>query len=168
MLNRTELGSQIVQRILTVPNTYIFGGYLRDTLAGDSFRDIDVRGDIKSIVMALSEICSVRRHMASALGRSSYARYTLLCSGLDRDVVLSVDVGEIRETTEHLPDANVNRLMWSQGGLAAFSRTAKTNINVPETTLNILDDIRNKRFCRENGCPDCRVQKLIDMGWKEY
>jgi hypothetical protein len=41
--NRTELGSRIVRGILTVPNAYIFGGYLRDTLAGESFRDIDVR-----------------------------------------------------------------------------------------------------------------------------
>jgi hypothetical protein len=134
----------------------IFGGYVRDLLAGDKPNDLDIFASQADMVKLLSLVVQSGYHVVY-LGQSTYKPrgWKAIVEAPNRGTI-ALDI--INPGTDHAPDVDVNRLVLSADGIRIMSGRRYD-------FSTILLHIREKRYVSENGCPLYRIEKLEKRGW---
>ena len=140
-------------------NGVIFGGYVRDLLAGVPAKDIDIRTeDSQAFVYGLLRYgFTVRLRYTFSYG---FAMHRLNIT--DNNECVAIEVATVLSGTAFIvPDVNVNRLEFSASGISYTHNCGEFDLQT------ILDHIHRRVFVREYGCKEERLRHMIDKGWKE-
>jgi hypothetical protein len=159
---------QDIEKVIFATDCMIFGGYVRDMLVGDPPNDIDVwvpnKESIQKIVYGLARETPIK---LDTTVEETYPHLRVLTPELEVahiDLVTPDSLGENSLGEEgHFPDANVNRLVYSQHGIQVNRSYCPQIWNLME----VLSDIRNKVYRAEFGMDVKRHTKLQEKGWKE-
>jgi hypothetical protein len=142
----------------------IFGGYVRDLLAGDKPNDLDIFASQASLVNLLSLVVRSGYHVVN-LDQSTYGPrgWKVIVKAPNGEQVsldgeqVSLDI--VNPGTAHGPDVDVNRLVLSADGIRVMG-------GKQYDFSTILLHIKEKRYVSEIMCPPHRIWKLDNCGWE--
>jgi hypothetical protein len=180
-MNKLEFGKLVARDIngcsgLVSHQANVFGGFVRDMLAGDEPHDLDVLCDKHSSAI---DIVQFLLHNGYTLNKTESIRKrnpgygfsfsVMLISvskkenQIDLDIVKSYDGGECFN-----PDVDVNRLVWDpiSSGIGTF--TSDNPHGFGPITANLLFQIKEKRFKKaELGISRTRTLNMESKGWEQ-
>ena len=141
----------------------IFGGYVRDLLAGKKPNDIDVLLSkpteafflLDLLVKAYERVTVVCNSAERRSNRYNADVLRLEVEGVCIDLVSPVSVAD---GVTHLPDASVNRLQMSSMSIESMG--------TDYTIQDIINQIVLRVYVPEAGMSDDRVSKMESAGWR--
>lgn len=135
----------------------VFGGYLRDTIAGEDLSDVDVFFPDKEkaigFILRLSEKMPIS--LETKESRYHYSQWKVQNSIINIDVVGGFPWSLVEGIKL---DFDVNTLVYDGVNLS---------VGIPNggTVLGIIDNIKVKCCKRLPGCTDKRLEKMLAKGW---
>jgi hypothetical protein len=154
-----ELSEAIISRVYA-NDGFVYGGYVRDLIAGIDPTDIDVQvRDPFQFVVRLTEISNNICVFGKEAGTDHYKAdrpiIKLIVRSDDDDIEVPVDVSQTRTT--HEPDIDVNQLQMRYGGI-----TVHGSLNLAK----VIEHIHSRSFVCFSRCEAHRRDKMLAKGWK--
>ena len=147
--------SQVLSAIFT-QNGIVFGGFVRDMLAGEKPKDIDVETiDPMKMVIHLTTLGKVEVTGSSGYGGHGI-QVSLTCFSDGEEFLLDINKDKIK----HRPDVDVNRLIMDANSIH-LSYDGMNHFYMHE----VLEHIQNRSFYTEYGCSQRRIKHMLDKGW---
>jgi hypothetical protein len=164
LISDTTVQSSIVNVILNNGGA-VFGGFVRDLIAGVTPNDIDCflpKNKILNVLTELSVIGTFHSYGALTIDYSSEglgSRWELV----DKDHV-SVMIDIVISGSKHLPDCDVNRLTLTNSGIRVMNRYCNSN-NQFVALSSIISHIHHSVFVPEENMSNTRWDKMIAKGY---
>jgi hypothetical protein len=161
MNNSTSLIHQLANLIL-LNGWSIFGGYVRDMLAGNEPHDLDIFATAADIPKLLSMVVSDRYRM-TRIRQSTYHPngWKVEIEELGEESnILNLDI--VNPGISHRPDVDINRLVLSADGIRVMGGYQRQK-HYDFSTIH--QHIKERVFVPEFACSARRKAKLVTFGW---
>jgi len=139
----------------------VFGGYLRDTIAGIPVQDLDIwfkteAGAWKYIEDLMIDgaitIMKMNKYFVYGYGGKHFR------IPIQSHIPHQIDIVIAERLDQWQNDVDVNMLMFSVNGLSV-----RNNCNL----LAVLHNVACRQFVKFDSCSDKRYRKILKAGWKE-
>ncbi len=166
-MNRNAIRLNMAKDIISIldrhTNGYVFGGYVRDLIAGKPFNDINYSmKDLYPVHQYLDEKFEVTVISTnSSIMESKVIEYFIFPKFVyefDIEIELNIAISKKNVFMSAFTDASINYLFMKNGVIKAH----------PQFNLGIIkEQIKNKEFLADanNVCPD-RIKKMTSKGYK--
>jgi hypothetical protein len=179
-MNKLDFGKLVARDInmmgrICFANANVFGGFIRDMLAGGEPNDIDVlccvdKTPLDCIQALLLHGYTINKSENKNNKNPGYGRsFTVVSISVSSkdEGQIDIDIVKPEKNGSFIADVDVNRLVWNPVDNTLGMMTSEDLIYIGPVSLTILDQIKEKKFKKEFGTSCQRVLHMTTKGWIE-